>query len=259
MSRYRGETGELDWSDHNPEGSPTILLIHSLGTDRGIWDGQVGWLAGSGRRVVTIDLPGHGGSSANPPPYTIETLGTDLMRLVAEVTRSGSYEVMGVSLGGLVALWLAITDPAVTALVAANTAARLGTIAGWSERIAAVEAQGMERVGPAVVPRFFAPTTGPDVFDRYLKVFAATDPIGYVGCCAVLRDTDLGDHVGEIACPTLVVAGDVDIAAPPALSLWLHERIPGSELAVIPGAGHLSNIDQPETFHIVVGRFLSRL
>jgi 3-oxoadipate enol-lactonase len=263
VSRLPGLTGIIDFAVHNPGGDPTTVLVHSLGTDRNIWDREVEWLTASGSRVVTVDLPGHGASTANHGPYTIDALGTDVAEVAEIVTGSGPYRVMGISIGGLMSIWLALNRPEmVSGLVAANTAARLGSAEGWSDRIAAIEAGGLESVREAVVARFFSagfPETHPDAWERCNRVFVATDPVGYVGCCAALRDADLRDRVGEITCPTLVVAGEVDVATPPELSSGLHERIAGSTFAVIPGAGHVSNLDRPDEFETVVGGFLSTL
>jgi 3-oxoadipate enol-lactonase len=263
MNRFPGSTGALAWSESNPRGDPTIALIHSLGTDRGIWDGQIAWLADSGRRVVSVDLPGHGESTANPGPYSIEALGSDVAAIMGIAAGTRPFEIMGVSLGGLLAIWSAVHTPdRVSALIACNTAARLGTEEGWSERIAAVSTGGMESIREPVVTRFFSPDyprRHPDEFDRIVKVFAGTDPVGYVGCCAALRDADLRDRVGIIECPTLVVAGELDVAAPPEQSEWLHHMVAGSRLSVIAGAGHIANLDRPEEFDRVVGDFLAAL
>jgi 3-oxoadipate enol-lactonase len=263
MSRLPGSTGILVWSDTNPGGDPTTLLIHSLGTDSRIWESQVGWLAASGRRVVAIDLPGHGESTANRGPYSIDALGSDIAAIMDTVTGAGPFEVMGVSLGGLLAIWLAVSSPErVSALIPCNTAARLGSAEGWEERIGAVATGGMESIRESVVARFFSPefpARHPDVFSRASRAFVDTDPDGYMGCCAALRDADLSDRVSRIVCPTLLVAGEVDVATPPEVSEWLHERIPESRIAVIAGAGHISNLDRPEEFDRVVGDFLLSL
>lgn len=260
MSRLPGSTGVLAWSDTNAGGDPTILLIHSLGTDRGIWESQMGWLVASGRRVVAVDLPGHGESTANGGPYSIDALGSDIKEAMEVVAGAGRFEVMGVSLGGLLAIWLAVSSPErVSALIACNTGARLGSREGWEDRMAAVASGGLESIRETVVARFFSPefpARRPDLFSSISRVFVETDPVGYMGCCAALRDADLSDRVGGIVCPTLVVAGEVDVATPPELSEWLHEGIPDSRVAVIAGAGHISNLDRPEEFDRVVGDFL---
>jgi 3-oxoadipate enol-lactonase len=259
-SKFAGSTGDLGWSDDNPGGHLTTVLIHSLGTDRGIWSRETAWLAESGRRVIAVDLPGHGQSSAQEPPYTIDGLGGDVAALLEETVGPGSFEVMGISLGGLIAQWLAVElGDRVSALVAANTAARLGTAEGWAERIAAVETGGMAAINETVVPRFFAPdypTRSPEAFAHHNRVFLGTDPAGYMGCCAALRDADLRDKVSAIMTPTLVLAGGADVATPPALTESLHQQIRDSHFVVIPEAGHVSNLDRPAAFERAVGEFL---
>lgn len=254
-----GRTGELDWSDLNRTAETAMVLIHSLGTDRSMWDDQIDVLA-STRRVIAIDLPGHGRSTAGTGPYTLSELGDDVLEMT-KVCGVDEFEVLGISIGGLIALWLAINAPdRLSTLVACNTAARLGSAELWSDRIEAVRGGGMEAVRESVVPRFFAPDFDliqPGASLRFNDIFAATDPVGYVGCCAALRDADLSDEVGLISSRTLLVGGEHDVATPPQQSRWLHQQIPGSRLEIIPGAGHLSNIDQPEAFERVLTDFIS--
>jgi len=262
MSRLPGLTGNIDWSVANPGGDRSLVLLHSLGTDRTLWDGQVNPLIATGRRVIAIDLPGHGRSTAGIGPYTIDNLGKDVIEVIALV-ESGSFEVMGISFGGLVALWLAITAPErVSALVAANTSGRLGSKALWDDRIAAVHRSGLRSISHDVLARFFAPdfvSDNPDQYARFSEVFSSTDPVGYSGCCTILRDTDLTGQVGSISCPVLVVGGDLDVATPPDQTRNLHQQIEGSTVEVIQGAAHLSNVDRPAAYNQIVGDFLSVL
>lgn len=258
MRRHAAVTGDLEYSDSGPESKRVTLLIHSLGTDRSMWRAQHDLLR-AGRRVIAVDLPGHGGSSARPGPYTVEDLGTDMLA-VLRASRVDTFEVAGVSLGGLIALWMAANLPdEVEALIAANTSSRLGAPDLWADRIEAVERGGMDSIRENVVRRFFAAdfeTESAGEFDRFSGIFSATDPEGYAGCCAALRDTDITSNVGAIACPTLIVGGDQDVATPPEHQRRLHETISGSRLEIIPGAGHLSNVDRPGRFNQVLQEFL---
>jgi len=250
LTELDARTGTIHWSDSGGD-RPTLILIHALGTDGTLWRPQLDAVHRI-RRVVNVDLPGHGLSTARPGPYTIEELGRDLLD-VAAACGAPSFDVCGISLGGLVALWLASNAPeAVSTLIVSNTAARIGSERLWSERIEAVERGGLEAVRGPVISRFFAPgfeNRDPGAFESINKVFAAVDPVGYIGCCAVLRDTDLGAEVASIACPTLVIGGTLDVATPPEQSIWLHQRIAGSRIEVIPGAAHLSNLDEPDQFN----------
>jgi 3-oxoadipate enol-lactonase len=203
------------------------------------------------RRVVTIDLPGHGRSVAAEGEYRLEDLGRDVLE-VADSAGIDRFDVAGVSFGGLISLWLAIAaQDRVLTLVASNTAARVATSEFWSERLSAVFELGMEGIRPSVIPRFFTPDfpdRDPETFRSVESVFISVDPVGYAGCCAALRDADLRDRVSEIRCPTLIVVGDQDLATPLTDGEFLRGRIAGSHLVVIPGAAHLANLEQPEVF-----------
>jgi 3-oxoadipate enol-lactonase len=233
-------------------------MIHPLGADRGIWARQLPALA-SGRRVILVDLPGHGASSARPGPYTIEDLGLDMLD-VATAAGAEELAVCGLSLGGLIGLWLAINNPdRVRTLVVSNTAARIGSDDLWSARIEAVETGGMEGIREMAVARFFTPelaSADPGTVEGAGRVLVATDPAGYAGCCAALRDADLRQSIGAIRCPTLILGGERDISTPPAEALWLHEHIPGSRLRVLEGAAHFSVVEQPGAWTDEVARFL---
>ncbi|MPZ51141.1 MAG: 3-oxoadipate enol-lactonase [Acidimicrobiia bacterium] len=246
-----GRTGTIRWSDTGGDHRPTVILIHSLGTDRTLWAHQMAALSEI-RRVLTIDLPGHGESSARPGLYTIEDLGMDILD-VARECGVAQFDVCGISMGGFISLWLACHAPdAVSTLIAGNTATRLGSAELWSERIGTVETHGMKAIREAVVGRFFAPgfeDRSSGDFEAINRVFAATDPIGYVGCCAALRDADLTEDVTRIDCPTLIIAGEHDVAAPPEQSHHLNDQISDSRVVVVPGTGHLSNLEAPTLFN----------
>jgi 3-oxoadipate enol-lactonase len=259
LKPHPGRTGDLHWVCSGVETAPPLVLLHSLGTDIGMWDQQLPILEGS-RRVIRIDLPGHGSSSARPGPYTLAALGEDVVGLLEDAA-IGPFDLAGVSLGGLISLWIAIEcGERVSSLIAANTAARLGSVDGWEARIEAVRREGMGGVRDAVVARFYAPEFArrwPAEFDSVSRAFAGIDPIGYTGCCAALRDADLSARVSEIKSRSLVIGGSLDVATPPDQARSLHEAIEGSRLEIIEGAGHLANQDSPESFNRLMAEFLA--
>jgi 3-oxoadipate enol-lactonase len=233
-------------------------MVHALGADRAMWSEQVPLLS-SRRRVVLLDLPGHGASSPVPGHYTVEDLGLDVLD-IATGAGLGEFDLCGLSLGALITLWIGINAPdRASALVVSNTAARVGSEELWTARIEAVEGGGMEAVREAAVARFFSPehaTAQPAMVAEATRTVLAVDPVGYAGCCAALRDADLRDSVGAIRSPTLVIGGDRDIATPPEEAVWLHEHIPGSRLRILEGAAHFSNLERPEDWGAEVARFL---
>jgi 3-oxoadipate enol-lactonase len=254
-----GRTGALAWSEVGYESARPLVMIHALGADSQMWDSQLPELS-TMRRVVMVDLPGHGGSTAGAGPYSIRDLGEDILD-VATTVGAVEFDLCGMSLGGLISLWIAAHAPdRVMALVASNTAARVGTEEIWQARIDAVAEGGMEAVSEQALARFFNPdfaSENPEVFERTARSLLGTDRGAYMACCAALRDGDLRELVEAIRCPTLVIGGSQDISTPPEETVWLHEHIDGSRLLVLEGAPHFANLEQPEAWSVTVTRFLA--
>lgn len=209
------DAGVLRYQVSGSPGGEPVVFINSLGTDQRLW-GPLHALT-THYRVVTYDARGQAGTSAPPAPYTIADLGTDVVMLLDRLELRHVH-VVGISLGGLAALWLGIhRADRVRSLLLANTAARIGSAEGWQERIDAVHARGMTRLATDVMERFFSDgfrKRNPDTVATFAHRFASHDAEGYVGQCAALRDTDLGPDVGRCEVPTSVVALGVSTPRP---------------------------------------------
>lgn len=234
-----------------------LVLSNSLATDVSLWDPQADAFAG--RALWRYDTRGHGRSDALPGDYSIERLGNDLLAVI-EATGAPQVDLCGVSIGGMTALWVAIHAPGrVRRLVLANTAARIGDVTMWNERIAAARAHGLGPLADASMLRWFTEAfrrREPGVIARHRAVFERTSVDGYVGCCAALRDADLRASAPRVACPTLIVAGLHDPATPAELGHWLAATIPGAQIAELDAA-HLSNVECAAEFTDAVERFLT--
>jgi 3-oxoadipate enol-lactonase len=243
-----------------PTGRPAVLLANSLGTDHRMWDPQIPVLS-ERLRVIRFDTRGHGRSDVPPGPYTIERLGRDLLAILDGLTIERAH-LCGLSLGGMVVLWVAALHPQrVDRAVFANTAARIGTAKGWEERIATVRGGAMQAVRDLVVARFLAEpfrTSNPEVVRWVGDMVEATPPTGYIGSCAALGDADLHGLVRTIQLPSLVIGGDLDESTPAHQARELHTAIAGSELIILKGAGHLSNVERPDEFSHALLSFLTR-
>jgi 3-oxoadipate enol-lactonase len=237
-----------------PEGAPVVVLANSLGTSSGMWAAQVGPLA-QRRRVVRYEHRGHGGSSAPAGPYSIAEFGRDVIDLLDDLQIERA-SLCGVSLGGMVAMWLGARHPErVDRLVLACTAAYLPPAEGWYERATTVRSDGTGVLLPALLGRWFTPgfvERQPAMADEVAAMLAACDPDGYAGCCEAIATMDQRNLLGAIDAPTLVMAGRADPVTPPAIAFALHEAIPGSALTVLSAAAHLANIEQPERFNAAV-------
>jgi 3-oxoadipate enol-lactonase len=259
MSVLDLRTGSWHWDDAGPHDAPGLVLVHSLGCDSRMWNDQIAELTPL-RRVVWMDLPGHGESVAAEGEYTLDQLGSDVL-VVASAAGLESFDLCGVSLGGAIALWIAINHPErLRRLIVCSTAPKVGTAEMWSNRMSAIQEGGMSSITDAVVPRFITTNLGerrPEKHELVYEMFDRVDDTGYLGCCAALRDADLRGSVAGIDLPTLVVAGADDVATPPQVVAQVHEAIEGSRMEVIDGAAHLPNIDRPEAFNELVTGFLT--
>jgi 3-oxoadipate enol-lactonase len=256
-----GRTGSLAWAETGDSSARPLVMLHALGADMKMWGPQLSDLARL-RRVITVDLPGHGTSTAADGPFTVSQLGEDILDL-ADSAQATTFDLCGVSLGGFISLWLAAHAPdRVTALIASNTAARIGSEEIWQARIDAVAEGGIAAVSEAALGRFFTPGFA-DIdratYESSARTLLGTDPEAYMACCAALRDGDLRELVEAIHCPTLVIGGGADISTPPEQAEWLHEHIDGSRLVIFDGAPHFANLERPEEWGELVAGFLGDL
>jgi 3-oxoadipate enol-lactonase/4-carboxymuconolactone decarboxylase len=241
----------------NP-GRPVLILSHSIGTDHAMWDPQVPDLLPH-FQILRYDTRGHGASDSPPGEYLVEQLGQDILGL-ADALGISQFAFCGLSLGGAVGQWVAAqASQRVTHLALANTSPQFGARANWETRIATVQKNGMAAIVDTAMQRFFSPDTlakeNPHV-GSIRSVFLGTDPVGYTGCCAALRDVDHNDLLQKIKSPTLVIVGDRDVSTP-----WSgHAEILAREIAGAKtlhlAAAHLSNIERPRSFTTALLEFL---
>jgi 3-oxoadipate enol-lactonase len=238
---------------------PTLLFINSIATVRELWSRQVAAFGGT-HRVITYDARGHGRSSVPPGAYTIAQLGRDALAIL-DAEAVASAHICGISLGGITAMWLAVHAPdRVRSLTLANTAARVGSVEMWSERITMVRDKGMTALADMTMPRWFTEefrTREPKTVEQFRSMVAACSLDGYLGCCAALRDGDLRDAISSIRCPVLAVAGRADIATPPEALQFVHETIAGSKMVMLDAA-HLSNVERAQEFSEALRAFVGR-
>ncbi len=245
-----GKSGpvRLAVSVEGPEEAPPLVLGNSLGTTSRLWQPQLAALR-TRFRLIRYEHRGHGGSPAPPGPYSLADLGGDVLRLLDDLgVRQVSY--CGVSLGGMVGMWLAANAPGrIGTLAVCCTSARFPDRSLWEQRAAAVRGGGLAPISHQVVSRWFTPAFSarePGVPARFVATLERdVQPEGYAGCCEAITDMDLRPSLPEITAPTLVIAGSEDPATPPWHGAVIARGIPGSRLRVIRGAAHLANVSNP--------------
>ena len=236
---------------------PVVMLSHSLGQDHSMWDPQAADL-GEHYRVLRYDIRGHGASEATAGDYTVEQLGRDALA-IADGLHIEHFAFCGLSLGGMVAQWLALNAAdRITALVLANTSPQPDAQAMETRRQTVLQS-GMAAVTEIVMGRFFSPRllkANPPLVAGARRVLLSTDPEGYAGCCAAVRDTDFTAELANIKPHTLVIAGDLDVSLPwSGHSEVLAARIRRPRVVHLKAA-HLSNLDQPRSFSAALHAFL---
>jgi 3-oxoadipate enol-lactonase/4-carboxymuconolactone decarboxylase len=238
-----------------PVDAPVLVLGASLGTTGELWAPQMPALTAR-FRVVRYAHPGHGAPLAPDDGSalgiaTIADLGAGVLALLDHLG-VGSASMAGISLGGMVALWVAANAPErVDRLALCCTGPYLPPAAEWHARAAAVRAEGTAPLLDRLLGRWFTPgfpADHPEAADLVARMLAAVDPEGYAHCCEALAGMDLRPALAAVTAPTLVLAGRDDPVCPPAMALALHEGIAGSSLVVLPGAAHLANVEQAEAF-----------
>lgn len=236
---------------------PVLMLSNSLGSTLDMWDLQMPRLR-EHFRVLRYDNRGHGASDVPAGPYSMERIARDAQELI-EGLRLPSVVFCGLSLGGMVGIWLGANAPhLVTRAVLANTSAYFGQPDIWNQRIALIGAEGMHAAAGGIIQRWLTPNfieRNPAMTAKVLAMIAGIPPTGYMATAAAVRDMDQRASLAAVTMPVLVIAGALDPATPPAMGEAIADAIPSARLAILDAA-HMSNVELPEEFTKLLLAFL---
>lgn len=255
----------LHFTDDGPRDAETVVLLHAFPVSGAMWAPQVEALRARWR-VVVPDIRGLGRSEAGDGQHTLEHLVDDLLALLDALAVERAV-LCGLSMGGYIALRTAERAPErVRALVLADTRpeadanparlARAAALRRLKEEGVAAFAEGFTTSALSPATRATRPATVAQV----RAMIEANAPLGIGGALlALVSRTDTAESLGKIGVPALILVGAEDTLTPPALSEAMAARIPNARLAVIPGAGHLSSLENPDAFNTALIAFLSSL
>jgi pimeloyl-ACP methyl ester carboxylesterase len=233
--------------------APPIVAIHGAGGLGRYWGNQLARLSDVAR-FVTFDLPGHG-RSTGPTHRTIEE-GAQRVIAIMNVLGLKQAVLMGHSMGGAIAQWLALHQPnRVEGLVLVGTGARLRVHSSILEGIYS----DWNATTRLIAQWYYAPGTSPLVLDAATADLRQTDPDLLHSDYAACNAFDVMNEAGTIEVPALVVVGEHDRMTPPRYAEFLASTLPRAELAVIPQAGHMVMIEQPNAVNVAVRTFVERL
>ena len=239
-----------------------VLFLHAFPLSLFMWDEQVAALEAS-HRLVRFDSRGFGGTPAGDEPLTMDRIADDAAALLDHLG-IGRAVVVGCSMGGYAAFSMVRRHaPRIRALVLQNTRATADTDEARQSRGLLAERvlrDGAGAAADAFLPRLVGETTGRDHPERTARLREAildTPPRGIANALLGLgARVDSTPTARDISVPTLVVGGAEDVLTPPSDTKALHAAIPGSRLEIVPGAGHLSNLENPEAYNRILASFL---
>lgn len=241
-----------------PDRAPWLILSNSLLTNLSMWDEQAAVLARS-YRVLRYDQRGHGGTQVTDGKYSFDMLVADVIGLMDALSIARAH-FAGISMGGMTALFLAQRHrDRFDRIIAADCGPASTPVSAqqWKERMELAADKGMNALADVTIPRWFPPdfvASKAPVLDKVRGMITSTPLRGFAGCAQALSDYDLKPGLPGIDRPTLCIVGtkDATLAGMEAISA----AVPGSRLVKLEGAGHLSNLEQPQAFTRAIEDFL---
>jgi pimeloyl-ACP methyl ester carboxylesterase len=243
-------------------GEPVVLVHGYVGDGPSTWRPQLEGFADD-FDVIAWDVPGAGGSDDPPESFGMSGFASSLAAFI-DALELVSPHVVGLSFGGATVIEFCRRHQEVPA-----TVTLVGAYAGWAGSLPrdemqrrASQALDLSHLPPnelvdALLPTMFSSTAPRDVVRDFGKALASFHPAGLRAMAQACTE-NLSEVLPTIRVPTLLIYGDDDTRAPRGVAAQLHEAIPNSELELLPGAGHLCNIDAAEAFNSTLRRFLRK-
>ena len=250
----------MAWREAGPPDGELVVLLHGLGGSRIAWEPQLAALSAAGYLAAAWDMPGYG-ASAPPRKWTFDSLAASAASWINGFG-AGAAHVVGLSMGGMVALHLALASPAlVRSLVLCDTSPAFGFDGStdartWIDsRLAPIRSGATPAsMAAGVLGSIMAP--GAAAMAEAAAAMARIDPDAFEGAVRCLPSHDVRERLAEIAAPTLVIVGELDRETPPSYARHLAAGIRDSRYVEIAGAGHISNLEQPAPFNDALIDFL---
>jgi 3-oxoadipate enol-lactonase len=241
---------------------PSVLFIHGFPFSGKMWEPLIEPMSDEYRLIIP-DLRGHGESEASEEASMGQYV-EDLVALLDEVGVKEPVVVVGLSMGGYIAFEFFRRYPErIHALVLADTRPQADTEEareGRYETASRVLEEGSQVVAESMVQKLFASATPESLRAAWREQMAATPPEGVAAALRAMAERpDSTETLEALNRPVLIVVGEEDSITPPADAERMHELIPGSDLEVVPNAGHMTPVEQPERFTAILLQFLDEL
>jgi pimeloyl-ACP methyl ester carboxylesterase len=264
------KSDRFSWIDAGPATTPSagerpqgvLVLIHAFPVHAGMWHPQLA-LATRGWRMIAPFLRGFGTSSPDSAGTSMDDYAADVIDLL-DMQHVHEAVIGGVSMGGYVAFALFRRAPRYfRGMILADTRAPADTpegVEGRKRMLQLLQDKGPQGVADDMIPKLLGESTRrtrPDLVELVRGMVLENRSQAIAGAIrALMTRPDSTPLLDQIHCPTLVLVGDEDTVTPRPAAEELHRGIAGSELVVVPRAGHLSNLEQPDAFNDALAGFL---
>jgi pimeloyl-ACP methyl ester carboxylesterase len=258
----RIELGDATIAYERAGTGPPLVLVHGGVSDHREWRYQLDALSDA-FTVVAWDAPGCGASSDPPSSFRMPEYAGQLAAFIEALGLEHPH-VLGLSWGSTLALELYRLRPDLPASLTLTAA-----YAGWAGSLSSEEVArrletnlaDLDALAPEAfvrtwVPTLFSADAPTDVVEDYVAVMASFHPGGIRPMLHAMAEADLRDVLPTIAVPTLLLYGELDRRSPRPVAEAMRDAIPGSRLVLLPGVGHMANLESPERFNAAVRSFL---
>lgn len=270
--RHKGSNIELtlndiniSYNDEGPEGSPIIIFVHGFPLNKSMWDKQINALKDD-YRVIAYDIRGHGNSEVGKIDFSIDLFVSDLINFM-DALKIKKTLLCGLSMGGYIALnAIENYSDRFTALILSDTNCTADSTEAIEKRmntIKSIKENGVEKLANDLIPNLLAAES----FRSNLEEIAAVREMIVTTTITSLNKSlhalanrkETCSKLSKIKVPTLILVGEEDKITPPEAAKAMHEKINDSSLQVISHSGHLSNMENPDSFNKHLNNFLGGL
>ncbi len=233
-----------------------IVFLHGVGSEKSVWRPQLQHFCNE-RRAIAFDYPGYGDSDPAPEGTSRDDYAAAILSAMTELGVSRAH-ICGLSLGGVVAIAMHHEAPerCASLILADSFASHPDGEAILQRSETALKSGSLRQMAEARVDVLLAQPADPAIRGEVVETMGRIEPAAYLIGAEAVWLADQSDRAGQIRVPTLVLCGSEDKVTPPALSRELTHLIPGARYEEIGRSGHLSNLEQPETFNTLAGAFI---
>lgn len=246
------------YEDNQKQDCPVIVFIHGLGENADSWQNQLEFFADKPYRTIAFDLRGHGRTDDGEKEISIFQFAQDIFELT-KILNLEAVNFVGLSMGGIVAQQLAISFPKIVhSLCLCNTACYASSEAKQklADRIKMINENDMDFIANFIVTACLPEIYDQKVYDTAFNIFRKNRKNPYIQATKATFSIDFREQLSQIKVPTLVLTGEFDKATPVEASNLIHSLISHSEMKIIKGVGHLSKLENPARFNLIILEFI---